>query len=98
MLAKAAERTPQGEKDGGALRRGWKMTPAARVRKNGIVRAVVYNAEEYASHVEYGHRVRGGKGFVQGRFMLEKACSEAEKSAPAEVENRLNKFLGGVFE
>ena len=57
----------------------------------------IVNPVEYASYVEYGHRKRGGKGWVQGHFMLEKSRQEVEKIAPKVIEAKLNKFLGGGF-
>lgn len=83
---------------GGTLRRGWTTAPIARTHKNGNIKVVVYNPVEYASYVEYGHRIRGGKGVVKGHFMLEKSRQEVEKIIPKIVEGKLNKFLGGAFE
>ena len=57
----------------------------------------IVNPMEYASYVEYGHRKRGGKGWVPGHFMLEKSRQEVEKIAPKVIEKKLNKFLGGGF-
>lgn len=57
----------------------------------------IVNPVEYASYVEYGHRKRGGKGWVPGHFMLEKSRQEVEKIAPKVIEKKLNKFLGGGF-
>lgn len=57
----------------------------------------IANPVEYASYVEYGHRKRGGKGWVQGHFMLEKSRQEVEKIAPKVIEAKLNKFMGGGF-
>lgn len=80
---------------GGTLVRSWKIAPV--VRTNKSVKAVVYNPVEYASYVEYGHLTSGGKGFVQGHFMLEKSRQEVEKIAPKIVKDKLNMFLGGAF-
>ena len=57
----------------------------------------IVNPVEYASYVEYGHRTRGGKGFVRGQFMLEKSRQEVDKIKDKVVEDKLNKFLGGAF-
>lgn len=57
----------------------------------------IVNPVEYASYVEYGHRKRGGKGWVQGHFMLEKSRQEVEKIAPKVIEAKLDKFMGGGF-
>lgn len=84
-------------KVGGTLRRGWTTAPIARTHKNGNIKVVIYNPVEYASYVEYGHRTRGGKGFVRGQFMLEKSRQEVDKIKDKVVEDKLNKFLGGAF-
>lgn len=59
--------------DTGQLRNGWKRTQAAKGR------VTVYNNTEYAAHVEYGHRTRGGKGFVKGSKMLHRGMLQTGK-------------------
>lgn len=66
-----AEKTPV---DTGRLREGWKRS---RVRQG---RTEVFNNTEYANHVEYGHRTRGGNGFVKGRKMLHRGLLEFSKT------------------
>lgn len=69
-----------------------------KINRNGKTLTVTLaNPVEYASYVEYGHRKRGGKGFVQGKFMLEKSRQEVDKIAPKVIEDKLNKFIGGAF-
>lgn len=87
----------QSGKMGGTLQKGWKAAPIARTHKDGSVKAVIYNPVKYASDVEYGHVVSGGKGFVQGHFMLEKSRQAVEKIAPKVVRDKLNRFLGGAL-
>ena len=48
--------------------------------------ATVYNPVKYAPYVEYGHRTRGGRGWVQGKYMLTKATDEIDKKAGRIVE------------
>ena len=68
------------------------------VKRNGNKLTLdIVNPVEYASYVEYGHRTRGGKGFVRGQFMLEKSRREVDKIKDKVVEDKLNKFLGGAF-
>lgn len=57
----------------------------------------ITNPVEYASYVEYGHRTRGGKGWVNGRFMLTKSAEEIQNAAPQIIESKLKKELGGIF-
>ncbi|MED3553996.1 HK97 gp10 family phage protein [Cytobacillus praedii] len=70
-----------------------------RVTKRGSVYEIqVINPVEYASYVEYGHRTRNGKGWVQGRFMMTISADEVERQAPQILEKKLTKFLKDVLE
>ncbi len=57
----------------------------------------VKNPVEYAPYVEYGHRTRGGKGWVKGKFILTLAEQELKHSSQAILEKKLRKWLGGVL-
>lgn len=57
----------------------------------------IVNPVEYASYVEFGHRTRDHKGWVQGRFMLTISEQEIERDAPKILERKLAKKLGEVF-
>ncbi|OYP21341.1 hypothetical protein CG709_08025 [Lachnotalea glycerini] len=57
----------------------------------------ITNPVEYASYVEYGHRKRGGKGWVNGRFMMTMSEKELERQAPAVIQKKLMSYLKGVF-
>ena len=86
LLAKVIKRTPVGQypkssgKTGGTLRRGWtgaKNQSASAYAGNlkvnhygGVYVIEIINPVEYASYVEFGHRTRGGAGWVEGKFML----------------------------
>lgn len=101
LLAKVVKKTPVGiypkktGKTGGILRRGW----TAKVSKSGnIYTADIINPVEYASYVEYGHRTRSHKGWVQGKFMLTKSVAELEQVAPAILERKLIRKLKEVLE
>jgi len=101
LLRKAILRTPVGEypketgKKGGTLRRGWTIGEVVKT-DNGYTVEVI-NPTEYASYVEFGHRTRNHEGWVEGRFMLTISEQELEADAPRILENKLNQFLGGVF-
>lgn len=113
LLAKVIKRTPVGEypnssgKKGGTLRRGWtagKNSSAsayvASLRVNhfgGTYVIEIVNPVDYASYVEFGHRTRNHKGWVQGKFMLTISEQELEESAPKILERKLEKKLGEVF-
>ena len=78
LVAKVKLKTPVGKVKGGTLRRSW------RVKKDGDLARIVYNNVHYGPHVEYGHRTRGGKSFVDGRYMLTKSVKEIEDTLTSE--------------
>ena len=75
LIRKVKLKTPV---DTGVLRTSWQHKKASE-----LVR-VVYNNKHYAPHVEYGHRTRGGKSFVDGRYILEKSVKEIESDIEKE--------------
>ena len=113
LLALVIPKTPVGvypddpSRKGGALRRGWtsgkKMDAetfarSLKIEKSGNTYTItVADDVPYASYVEYGHRTRGGKGFVPGKRMLEISEQELEALAPKILQDKLEKFLKGVF-
>ena len=112
LLSLVKPKTPVGVYDdpsrkGGTLRRGWtggKNTDAEafakslEIEKSGKTYTItVENNVEYAPYVEYGHRTRGGKGFVQGKHMLETSEQELKALSPKILQDKLENFLKGVF-
>ncbi len=113
LLAKVIKRTPVGQypagsgKVGGTLRRGWtgekqqNATAYAQslpVKQSGHTYEItIINPVEYASFVNYGHRTRGGKGWVEGRFFLEKSELEIESDAAKIIEKKLMQYLSETF-
>ena len=75
LVAKVKLKTPV---DSGVLRIRW------RSKKDGDLARIVYNNVKYGPHVEYGHRTRGGKSFVDGRYMLTKSVKEIESDIEKE--------------
>lgn len=81
----------------GFMRRRWRSAPAVKSKTGGVTKSLV-NLADYASHVNYGHRIvnkfNETKGFVRGQFILEKTVGfierELVKNFKAEVE-RINK-------
>ena len=57
----------------------------------------IINSMEYAIYVEYGHRLKGHKGWVHGYFMLEKSTLQLDLQAPRIIEKLLMKKLGEIF-
>lgn len=80
-----------------------------KVEKSGNTYTItVADDVPYASYVEYGHRQKPGryvpaigkrlkKGLVQGKRMLEISEQELEALAPKILQDKLEKFLKGVF-
>ena len=84
LVAKVKLKTPV---DSGVLRRSW------RVKKDGDLARIVYNNVKYAPYVEYGHRTRGGKSFIDGRYMLTKSVEEIE----SELDNQLSILIENLW-
>lgn len=113
LLAKVIKRTPVGQypeetgKKGGTLRRGWtgEQSSNAKAYANSLQVSKVgndyiidiTNPVEYASYVEFGHRTRNHKGWVEGKFMLTISEEEIRNSAPRILEKKLNNYLKGCF-
>lgn len=113
LLAKVIKRTPVGRykkgsgKVGGTLRRGWTAgknqsangyVNSLNVEKTGdVYRIEIVNPVEYAPYVEFGHRTRNHKGWVEGKFMLTISEKEIENDAPRVLENKLKKKLGELM-
>lgn len=113
LLAKVVKRTPVGQypsgsgKSGGTLRRGW--TGGKRASASGYVDSLtvhhfgntyvieIVNPVEYASYVEFGHRTRNHKGWVEGRFMMTISEQELQTIAPKVLEAKVMKYLKGCF-
>ena len=81
----------------GNLRRNWQVGKV--IKKGNEYSVEIYNQTEYAEFVEYGHRKQGGKGWVQGRFMLtiseKELNSKKDAIIQSELEKRLKEMIGG---
>lgn len=109
LLAKVIKRTPVGRypkgsgKKGGTLRRGWTAGNQQNARGMKVVRSgnvyviEIVNPVEYAPYVEYGHRTIGGRGWVEGRFMLTISAKEIQADAPRILEQKLKRKLEECF-
>ncbi len=68
------------------------------VTKSGNTYTVeVINPVEYASYVEFGHRTRGGGGWVSGQYFLTLSEQDLERLAPGVIERKLEALLREVF-
>jgi len=92
MLKRVKDNTPV---DTGVLQKSWKSTPAIK-NKAGEVKKVIFNNENYAEYVNYGHRIVNKKGetvgFVKGHYMLEKALGQAEKELVQAFEEEIRRI------
>ena len=86
LVAKVKLKTPV---DSGVLRRSW------RVKSEGQLAKIVYNNVKYGPYVEYGHRTRGGKSFVDGRYMLTKSVEEIEETLTSEFSMMIEDLFNG---
>lgn len=84
LIAKVKLKTPV---DSGLLRRSWQP------KKINNLERLVFNNVKYASHVNYGHRTRGGKSFVDGVYMLEKSVKEIE----SELDKEFSIMIDNLF-
>lgn len=82
------------KRTGGAMRREWRRTRTFKTKT--YVSATLYNNVEYASFVNYGHRVvnRHGEtiGWVNGKFMLQKASLKIERAIEGEFVREINRI------
>ena len=68
--------------DTGQLRRSWEL-------EKGDLYVRIFSNCEYSIFVEYGHRTRGGKSYVEGVYMLKTSFEKTEK----DFENDLEKLF-----
>lgn len=88
LSGRVKERTPV---ETGRLRNQWRVGKIQRRGKEYYIE--VSNNMEYALPVEYGHRTRGGRGFVPGAHMMELSLSELREKLPGYLQTWLDQFL-----
>lgn len=71
--------------DTGQLRRSWQL-------EKGDLYVKIFSSCEYVKHVEYGHRTRGGKSYVEGVYMLKKTFEKTEEKFTNDLEKLLKKY------
>ena len=87
LIAKVKLKTPVAKVNGGTLRRSWKP------KKVNELERIVFNNVRYSGFIEYGHRTRGGKSFVDGVYMLEKSVKEIE----SELDKEFSIMIDNLF-
>ena len=84
LFTNTKKRTPV---DTGQLRRSWQLK-----YKKGDLYIRLYNNTEYGLYVEYGHRTRGGKSYVEGAYMLKKTFEKTEKKFIKDLDKLFKKY------
>ena len=84
LFTNTKKRTPV---DTGQLRRSWQLK-----YKKGDLYIRLYNNTEYGLYVEYGHRTRGGKSYIEGAYMLKKTFEKTKKDFENDLEKLLKKY------
>lgn len=67
-------------------------------KEGNLYKIEIINPVTYSSYVEYGHRTKNHKGWVDGRFMLTISEQELESQAPKILEKKIKKYLGECFD
>ena len=71
--------------DTGQLRRSWEL-------EKGDLYVKLINRTEYGIYIEYGHRTRGGKSYVEGVYMLKTSFEKTKKDFENDLEKLLKKY------
>ena len=82
LLRNTKKKTPV---DTGQLRRSWEL-------EKGDLYVKLINRTEYAQFIEYGHRTRGGKSYVEGVYMLKTSFEKTEEKFTNDLEKLLKKY------
>lgn len=82
-------------KTGGTLRRGWDVGPVIKLGETYSIE--IFNSVEYASYVEFGHRTKNHKGWVQGQFMLTISEKEIGENLKVIIERKLTELFKERF-
>lgn len=104
VIAKTKPRTPVGTPEstgipnyvGGTLRRNWQLGKI--IAEGKKISVEILNPTEYATEVEYGHRIMGGAGhsievgWKDGRFMLTTSVNEIRAQMPLRYAQKLKTY------
>ena len=104
VIAKTKPRTPVGTPEstgipnyvGGTLRRNWQLGKI--IAEGKKISVEILNPTEYATEVEYGHRIMGGAGhsievgWKDGRFMLTISVNEIRNQMPLRYAQKLKAY------
>ena len=109
LLRELVKSTPVGKypkgtgKLGGTLRRGWtgglKESAAQYMayipieRTSHMIKITLTNNVYYCEYVEYGHRTRGGAGWIKGKHFVKISTDDINSKAPEIIKQRLEQWL-----
>ena len=71
--------------DTGQLRRSWEL-------EKGDLYVKLMNRTSYGIYLEYGHRTRGGKSYVEGVYMLKTSFEKTKKDFENDLEKLFKKY------
>ena len=71
--------------DTGQLRRSWEL-------EKGDLYVKLMNRTSYGIFIEFGHRTRGGKSYVEGVYMLKTSFEKTKKDFENDLEKLLKKY------
>ena len=71
--------------DTGQLRRSWEL-------EKGDLYVKLMNRTEYAQFIEWGHRTRGGKSYVEGVYMLKTSFEKTKKDFNRDLDKLFKKY------
>ena len=108
VIAKTKPRTPVGTPEstgipnyvGGTLRRNWQLGKI--IAEGKKISVEILNPTEYATEVEYGHRIMGGAGhsievgWKDGRFMLTTSVNEIRAQMPLRYAQKLKAYCDNL--
>lgn len=108
VIAKTKPRTPVGTPEstgipnyvGGTLRRNWQLGKI--IAEGKKISVEILNPTEYATEVEYGHRIMGGAGhsievgWKDGRFMLTISVNEIRNQMPLRYAQKLKAYCDNL--
>lgn len=89
LLRNTKMKTPVGQyndgRTGGTLRKSWEL-------EKGDLYVKLMNRVEYGIFVEWGHRTRGGKSYVEGVYMLKTSFEKTKKDFENDLEKLFKKY------
>ena len=102
VIDRTKKRTPVGTPEstgipgyvGGSLRGAWQLGDIT--KKSDTLEVEILNGMEYATFIEYGHRITSGGitiGWREGRFMLTISTDEVRKQMPLRFEKAVKQFM-----